>query len=152
MKNILFVCTGNTCRSCMAEAIFNFICGKSDIKAASAGISVIDGSVTSRNSALVVKRNINVDISGRKAVQINRNMVENFTIVLAVTSRIKAILQRDFSEFVNKIYTLNEFVSLDEEIEDPFGKSISEYEYTYSQLKYSILLLINKLREDMDIG
>ena len=44
--NILFVCTGNTCRSCMAEAIFNSICDIDGVRAYSAGISIIPGSKT----------------------------------------------------------------------------------------------------------
>lgn len=65
MKNILFVCTGNTCRSCMAEAIFNYLCDIEHIKAISAGVAVVEDSVTSKNSAAVVKQNINIDISSR---------------------------------------------------------------------------------------
>ncbi len=110
-----------------------------------------DNSVASKNSALVIKKNLNVDISNRKAVQVNQYMVKNSMIVLAMTSHIKDILQKNFHQFRNKIYTLNEFVSLKEDIEDPFGKSIVEYEHTYSQLENSILLLVNKLKEDMGI-
>jgi protein-tyrosine phosphatase len=39
-----------------------------------------------------------------------------------------------------------------EDIEDPFGKSVEEYEHTYGQLENSISLLLNKLKEDMGIN
>ncbi|MCI1945299.1 low molecular weight protein arginine phosphatase [Clostridium luticellarii] len=152
MKSILFVCTGNTCRSCMAEAIFNSMSGGSDIRAFSAGIMVSYNSIASRNSSLVVKKNINVDISNRKAVQVERYMVQNSIVVLAMTSYIRNVLKNKFPEFRDRIYTLNEFVSLMEDIEDPFGKSVEEYEHTYGQLENSISLLLNKLKEDMGIN
>jgi protein-tyrosine phosphatase len=136
----------------MAETIFNSMSSGADIRAFSAGIMVSYNSIASRNSSLVVKKNINVDISNRKAVQVERYMLQNSIVVLAMTSYIRNVLKNNFPEFRDRIYTLNEFVSLEEDIEDPFGKSVEEYEHTYSQLENSILLLLNKLKEDMGIN
>jgi protein-tyrosine phosphatase len=69
-----------------------------------------------------------------------------------MTSYIRNVLKNKFPEFRDRIYTLNEFVSLMEDIEDPFGKSVEEYEHTYGQLENSISLLLNKLKEDMGIN
>ncbi|MCT8975798.1 low molecular weight protein arginine phosphatase [Clostridium sp. CX1] len=147
MKNILFVCTGNTCRSCMAEAIFNDLCDIEDLRAHSAGMSVVYNSKTSKNSALIVKESIGKDISERKATQLTRDMIESSELILTMTSYMKDVLVNTFPQLKNKIYTLNEYVSLEGEIVDPFGADIESYRQTYRQLRSSILLLLDKLRK-----
>lgn len=149
--NILFVCTGNTCRSCMAEAIFNSINNDSSLKAFSAGVHVVTGSKTSKNSAKVVLDNLKSDISNRASLQLSLEHIEAADLILTMTEKIKDLLQGAFPQFSDKIDTINKFAGVNGDIIDPYGGSIEVYEKTYSSLKESIVLLLGKLKEDMSI-
>lgn len=149
--NILFVCAGNTCRSCMAEAIFNHINSIDSVKAFSAGVSSVKGSRTSKNSAAVVEFNTGLNISNREAVQLTTELVETSDLILTMTYSIKNYLVGILPNHKNKIYVINEYVGVEGEISDPYGGDISIYNKTYKDLKKNIDLLLLKLKEDTGI-
>lgn len=148
--NILFICTGNTCRSPIAEAIFNKF-NKTSLIAKSAGVAVYPNSKASFNSAKLVDENLNINIYERYAVQLTKEMLEDSYLLLTMTEGLKNTLKYNFPEYEQQIYTLNEYVGVKGEILDPFGGTLTVYKQTFIQLKENILLLLSKLGEDKSI-
>lgn len=148
---ILFLCTGNTCRSKMAEAIFESINKDKGISAFSAGVFPIEGSTISLNASKVIMENTSIDYSNHLAVGISRDTIREVDLVLTMTEELKNIFIAKFPELKTNVFTLNGYVSLNSDIIDPFGGNIEVYKNCFNQIYNSIILLQNKLEGDNGI-
>ncbi len=131
MKNIIFVCTGNTCRSPMAEGLMKkFLSEKNigDVDIFSRGISVFDGSHASENSVLAIKK-YGVDLSSHRAKLLTFEEINSADLILTMSEGHKNAILSSFPEYKEKIFTIYKFAfNEDRDISDPFGGSIEVYE------------------------
>ena len=57
-------------------------------------------------------------------------------------------LKTYYKNYKNKIFTLSEYVGVEDEIKDPYGGTVSVYKNTYNQIKGSVSLLLSKIKKD----
>lgn len=135
MLEICFVCTGNTCRSVMAERIAKKMAKEQkikDIKFSSAGIYAKGDNIT-ENASKVLK-NLGYDGRSRKSVKLKKTKPN--VIYVTVTA--------DHKRFVDSKKCLS-FGDLHGEVTDPYGQGLDVYEQTAKQIEKNIEILLKKV-------
>ena len=146
---VLFVCTGNICRSPLAEGYFRHLVEiekLSDIEADSAGIGALPGSPPSLE-AIAVAEDCEFDISSLKSRRLRKNDLEDFDLLLVMTNEQRDWILKTFSADKTKIKLLREFAGEKSHIEipDPIGMSISSYKIVFLTIKRSVDGLIKHI-------
>lgn len=145
--NIVFICTGNTCRSPMAEGLLKDMAEKKGIElnVTSAGIFAFDGQEVSRDAVHVMKEE-GIDISQHRARIVHRELLESADLILTMSRSHKRELLRRYDFLNDKVYTLKEYVyQIEEDIEDPFGRGIEAYREAKEEIKEVLEDIIQKL-------
>ncbi len=131
---IAFVCTGNTCRSPMAEAIFNKLADEKNlnVRALSFGLSAPSGLSVSENSQLVC-REIGIDLSGKTSTAVTDMKLEQFERFYCMSQSHARMLSEYFNISASKITVMN--------VPDPYGGDVS----VYRQCREKILNIIGEM-------
>lgn len=143
---IMFVCTGNTCRSPMAERLCIEVArklGASKVEAISAGIDANVGSVASPHAAFVM-REMGVDLSGHRARQLTAGLVEQVDLVLTMTpaqaTRARAIVGANV-----RVQTLGDYAGMLGAVEDPLDGGVDRYRRTAEQIERLLTAGLSKI-------
>lgn len=145
---ILFVCTGNTCRSAMAEGIAKKLIQNENLnlEVSSAGVFAPFGMAASENAILALSE-MGIDISSHLSRPLTKDLIENSDLILTMTKGHKDAILSKYPQFSDKVFTLMEYIGEDLDIEDPFGGDLDVYRASANQIKQAIEILLKKLKE-----
>ena len=152
IKNLLFVCTANVCRSPMAEAIFNALAEEKGLgwRARSAGVAALEGEDITPNARTALEE-VGIYPEEHRARQVSEAMLGEADLVLVMSPRHVRALHRSFGGHSNKVYTLPEYAigaSAEEGIPDPYGHTMATFRASIRQILGYIDRVVGRLERE----
>jgi protein-tyrosine-phosphatase len=153
VKRVLLVCTGNICRSPLAEAMMRrglIDRGSDHVRVSSAGTGAWEGAPASEGAYLVALEH-GLDLSGHRAQLLTKELVRDADLILTMARHHRARVEELGGE--GRTHVLGEFAGLggpEAEISDPFGSDLEVYRDTYEQLDTLIAEAVERLSDERD--
>lgn len=147
---IMFICTGNICRSAMADWLMKKKLQErnvSDIEVYSSGIFAMQGDIPT-DEAIQVMQEYDVNLTKHRATITQKSNIQEMDLILCMTTSHKQTLIHMYPKLTDKIFTLKEYVGMNEkgiDIKDPWGYDIVVYRFCAAEIDFALDKLIEKL-------
>jgi protein-tyrosine-phosphatase len=151
MSSVLFVCTGNSCRSPMAEVIFRAHLQQQNLldatwRVESAGTWASDGAPAAQNAVELMARR-GLDLSKHRSRTVTAAMLAQFQLILVMETNHKEALLIEFPTLKDRIFMLSEMVGRKISVADPVTKDISVYQLCAKEMEAYIVQGWKKILE-----
>jgi protein-tyrosine-phosphatase len=153
IKTILFVCTGNSCRSVMAEGLLKKYLkdeGRDDIEVASAGARAIDG-IEPTKETIEVMRSEGADVSNHRSRGLTDELIKKADLILVMSAHHMDDIVNMVPEAAPKVHMLKEYglkeqpcACEDTGIEDPIGRPVSFYREVLAAIKKELKRILKE--------
>jgi protein arginine phosphatase len=138
MSKVVFICTGNTCRSPMAEYLLRAMLGdESGWSVESAGTHALDGMPASPESVQVLAEDEGIDLAPHRSRMIGEAIVAEADLLVCMTAGHRADILRYFPSAQGKTFVLSDF-AVEQDlggVPDPVGRSLAVYRRTKDMIK-----------------
>ena len=151
MFTVLFVCTGNTCRSPMAETWFRHLVEDADldITVHSAGTHGIDGDSASNQARLAVADE-GLSLEGFRSSGLTAGKAADADLIIGMTQSHLNQLKMLDPDLADKACTLLSLTGSDADISDPFGMDTAVYKNCLKQMKPALQALLEKIKLELN--
>ncbi len=152
MKTILFVCTGNVCRSPMAEGIFRHAVRDraQQFRVLSAGVGAISGQAASQHTVAAL-RELGIDLSNFRSRMLTAQLVAEADYIFGMTRGHVEAIALLYPQALEKAFLLREFDEtldfFEKDISDPIGGSYDVYLNCRDQIEQGIQSMLNYLEQ-----
>lgn len=151
IERVLLVCTGNTCRSPMAEVLLRHLWNEADpgwpLTVQSAGTWALPGMGASSQAVEAMRRK-GLDLSQHRTQAAAPELLTQADLVLTMTARHKEQVLAAAPSLKGRVYTLAEFAGSGTDVPDPFGGTLADYERTAETLEQLLKRVVERIAEE----
>lgn len=152
IQKIMFICTGNTCRSVMAEGMFKKILEEKEkryIQVYSSGLHASGGEYSTDEAIQVMKEDYDVNILRHQSLNVKNSNIKDMDLILCATNAHCTTLRYMYPELDHKIFTIKAYAFgpevIDKDIDDPWGYPLEVYEKCAKEIYDALEIIAEKL-------